>query len=87
MLQVSEDRITPFFLDLEDHGSIGEACESILKVYGRVDILINNAGIGCRSTVEKTELDTYKKVMDLNYFGQIAITKGILLAARVDLIW
>lgn len=74
--QVSEDRITPFFLDLEDHVAIPEACESMLKVYGRVDVLINNAGMGARSVVRKTELDIYKKIMDLNFFGQIAITKG-----------
>ena len=74
--QVSEDRITPFFLDLEDHSAITEACDSMLKLYGKVDVLINNAGMGCRSTVQDTDLDVYKKVMDLNYFGQIAVTKG-----------
>ena len=48
----------------------------MLEIYGRVDILINNAGLGARSKVIDMELSTYKKIMDINYFGQIAVTKG-----------
>ena len=48
----------------------------MLEIYGRVDVLINNAGLGARSKVIDMELSTYKKIMDINYFGQIAVTKG-----------
>lgn len=48
----------------------------MLAIYGRVDILVNNAGVASRAKVVDTELNTYKKIMDVNYFGQIAVTKG-----------
>ncbi|XP_067929816.1 dehydrogenase/reductase SDR family protein 7-like [Watersipora subatra] len=76
--KVPVDSVTPFFLDLEDHSSIPSRCDSMISIYGKVDILINNAGIGCRAKIADAELDTFKKVMNINYFGQIAVTKGIL---------
>ena len=48
----------------------------MLEAYGKVDILINNAGISCHATVLDLELETYKKVMNINFFGQVAVTKG-----------
>lgn len=52
------------------------AAEEILKALGHVDILINNAGISYRGTIVDTGLDVDKKVMETNYFGPIALTKG-----------
>ena len=51
----------------------------MIDIYGKVDILITNAGIAARSKVVDMELSTYKKVMAVNYFGQVAITKGKIL--------
>ncbi|XP_067930088.1 dehydrogenase/reductase SDR family protein 7-like [Watersipora subatra] len=76
--KAAANSVTPVFLDLEDHDSIPKACQRIISLFGRVDILINNAGIGCKAKVADLELDTFKKVMNINYFGQIAVTKGIL---------
>ena len=74
--QIPEDDVVPFYLDLEDHASIAQATTSILEIFGHVDILINNAGIGCSSPVERMKLETYKKVMDINYFGQVELTRS-----------
>lgn len=62
--------------DLSDTKSILNAAELILKHSGHVDILINNAGISYRGTIIDTGLDVDKKVMETNYFGPIALTKG-----------
>ena len=43
---------------------------------GGVDILINNGGMGFRGTVLETELSVQQKVMKVNYFGSVALTKG-----------
>ncbi|KAF6038598.1 hypothetical protein EB796_003098 [Bugula neritina] len=75
--KIAEDSIACFFLDLEDHDAIEEACSSLLALYGKVDILVNNAGISGGDRVEKCHLQTYKKIMDINYFGQVALTKGM----------
>lgn len=62
--------------DLSDTKTILSAAVEILKYLGHVDILINNAGISYRGTIVETGLDVDKKVMETNYFGPIALTKG-----------
>jgi short-subunit dehydrogenase len=44
--------------------------------YGRVDILVNNAGVGLRGSVLETDIAVDRKVMEVNFFGTIALTKG-----------
>ncbi len=50
----------------------------VIKTFGSIDILINNAGISMRSEVEEVELDTIRKVMDINFWGTVACTKFAL---------
>jgi short-subunit dehydrogenase len=45
--------------------------ESTIKVFGGIDILINNAGISMRALVKDVEIDVVKKVMDVNFFGAV----------------
>jgi dehydrogenase/reductase SDR family protein 7B len=52
--------------------------DSALKEYGKVDILINNAGISMRALFEDLELDVFKKVMDINFWGTVYATKYCL---------
>jgi len=49
-----------------------------ISLFGRVDMLINNAGISQRSFVKDTQFDVYKKIMDFNYFGAVSLTKALL---------
>lgn len=62
--------------DLTDPGAIVAATAEILQCFGHVDVLINNAGISYRGTIVDTTTDVDKKVMETNYFGPIALTKG-----------
>jgi short-subunit dehydrogenase len=48
---------------------------STIKQFGGIDILINNAGISMRTLLRDAELDVFKKVMDINYFGTVYCTK------------
>jgi len=56
-----------------------DTCKSsinkVINAYGQIDILFNNAGITQRGLFEKTEIDVYKKVMDVNFFGSLYCTK------------
>jgi short-subunit dehydrogenase len=52
--------------------------EAVVKTFGTVDILINNAGISMRSMVADVELDTLRKVMDINFWGTVYCTKFAL---------
>jgi len=49
--------------------------EAVIKLYGTIDILINNAGISMRSLFKEAELDTIRKVMDINFWGTVYCTK------------
>ncbi|MDO8366048.1 MAG: SDR family oxidoreductase [Saprospiraceae bacterium] len=68
--------VQPF--DLERHDIIPAIVESILKKVGKVDILINNGGISQRSLAKETSLEVDKKLMAVNYFGTVALTKALL---------
>ncbi len=50
----------------------------VVKSFGTIDILINNAGISMRALFGETELETLKKVMDVNFWGTVYCTKFAL---------
>ncbi len=52
--------------------------DEVLKQFGTIDILINNAGVSMRSLVADVELDTLRKVMDINFWGTVYCTKFAL---------
>ena len=61
-------------LDLEDVTS--ESIRKISEIHGQVDILINNGGISSRSAAMETPIEIDRKLMNTNYFGHVALTKG-----------
>lgn len=64
--------------DLADSGCVGGAAEEILKCFGHVDVLINNAGISYRGSILDTSISVQREVMETNYFGPIALTQALL---------
>lgn len=54
--------------------------DSTIKIFGGIDILINNAGISMRALVKDVDLDVMRKVMDTNFFGAVYCTKFALPA-------
>ncbi|XP_026232366.1 dehydrogenase/reductase SDR family member 7B [Anabas testudineus] len=64
--------------DLADTDTVERAAADILKCYGQVDILINNAGISYRGNILDTHLSVQRDVMETNYFGPIALTQALL---------
>lgn len=66
-------------LDLQELNNLPDKMKTVLGVYGHIDILINNAGVSYRGEVIDTSLDVDIQIMNINYFGTIALTKGIKL--------
>lgn len=64
--------------DLADTETVDRAAEEILRCYGQVDVLINNAGISYRGNILDTHLSVQRNVMETNYFGPIALTQALL---------
>lgn len=52
--------------------------ESTIEAFGRIDILINNAGISMKALFEDTDLDVIRQVMDVNFWGAVYCTKYAL---------
>lgn len=52
--------------------------EEAIRHFGKIDILINNAGISMRALFEEVDLDVVKKVMDINFYGVLYATKYCL---------
>ncbi|WFO17018.1 SDR family oxidoreductase [Cellulophaga baltica 4] len=48
------------------------------NAFGTIDLLINNAGASQRSLIIETDMEVYKKLMDINYLGTVALSKAIL---------
>ena len=45
---------------------------------GPIDILVNNAGVSQRSLAKDTPMDVDRRIMEINFFGAVAVTKAIL---------
>lgn len=65
-------------LDLGNSEEFPTLAQKVIDHYGRIDILINNGGISQRSIASETPLEIDRKIMEINYFGNIALTKAVL---------
>jgi len=68
-------------LDLS-HGSdvVEDAARRACGMHGRLDVLINNGGVSVRASAAELELAGVKRVMDINYFAPVALTRACLPA-------
>ena len=76
--EVSQQGIEILPLDLTQADSLQLLSEAAIRIFGQVDILINNGGISQRSLVADTSLAVDRRIMEVNYFGAIALTKYLL---------
>lgn len=65
-------------LDIRNYESIKTITDKAVSLFGHIDILINNAGISQRSLIIDTDFKVYKKLVDINYLGTVALTKAML---------
>ncbi|WP_133136045.1 SDR family oxidoreductase [Legionella rowbothamii] len=65
-------------LNLEHHQALANQALSVWEEYGPIDILINNAGLSQRYLVADSAFELDKKIMDVNFFGAVALTRPIL---------
>lgn len=76
----SETLVLP--LDLEKSDTFFQAVDTVLQRFGGIDLLINNGGVSQRSLAAETPLDIDRKMMEINYFGTIGLTKAVLPVMR-----
>ncbi len=64
-------------LDLEHTEGIEEKVNEVVQKFGRIDVLINNGGMGHRTKAVKTSTAIDRKIMEVNFFGTINLTKAV----------
>jgi NAD(P)-dependent dehydrogenase (short-subunit alcohol dehydrogenase family) len=69
-------------MDLTDRGSIKDAVAAILKNEGRIDTLINNAGMHTGGPIETSPIENIRLQMDTNFIGTVNLTKEVLPIMR-----
>lgn len=72
--------VSEFPCDLTDWDRCQETMREIIDRFGGVDVLINNAGLTHRSAFADTDVSVFRRVMDVNYFGMVHMTKAALPA-------
>jgi len=65
-------------LDLGQTNTLPLTSEAAIQIYGQVDVLINNGGVSQRGLAKETLLEVDRKIMEVNYFGTITLTKHLL---------
>jgi len=77
-------RVSPFggvtFLDLDvtSDESVSTLVRGVIEQFGRIDVLVNNAGTGAAGAAEESSLAQDQRVFDINFFGLIRMTKAVL---------
>jgi dehydrogenase/reductase SDR family protein 7B len=65
-------------LDMSDSSAIALTAEKVLQNHGRIDALYQFAGISQRSLVAETPLENDRRILEINFFGVVALAKAVL---------
>ncbi len=84
LAQGAEARVLALSLDVTAPGQIAEALRAATDTFGRIDVLVNNAGYGYQSSIEEGEDDKIRAQFDANVFGLFALTRAVLPVMRAQ---
>ena len=70
--------VTFIDLDVADDESVTTAVGQVIERFGRIDVLVNNAGFGSGGAAEESSLAQDQRVFDINVFGVLRMTKAVL---------
>ncbi len=76
------DRALMLTLDVTDAGQIHNAVSETEREFGRIDVLVNNAGYGYLAAVEEGDEEDIRALFETNFFGLVAMTRAVLPAMR-----
>jgi len=72
-----KENVFVLHLDMAYTENVDDKVQEIVKRFGRIDILINNSGMGHRTLAVNTPTSVDRKVMEVNFFGTINLTKAV----------
>lgn len=74
----------PVTLDLNNAASMRQAVQSVLERFGKVNVLVNNAGYGYRAAIEESEPAAVEELFQTNFFGPMELVRLILPQMRAQ---
>ncbi|MER7444049.1 oxidoreductase [Micromonospora avicenniae] len=82
LVEIGGDRVATTALDVTDPASVEAAAKATLAAFGRIDVLVNNAGFTMIGAVEETSMEQLRSLMEVNFFGAAEVTKAIVPLMR-----
>ena len=71
-------------LDVADDESVRALVDEVMERFGRIDVVVNNAGVGAAGAAEESSIDQAKDVFDVNVFGVMRMTNAVLPHMRAQ---
>ena len=71
-------------LDVTDDASVCDCLDGVMRDYGRLDAVVNNAGAGHVATLEEDSIDDIRKVFEVNFFGVVRVSQAALPLLRAS---
>ncbi|KAB1232501.1 SDR family oxidoreductase [Chryseobacterium viscerum] len=75
---LNSDRYAVIALDLKNYKEMPDMAAKAAEQFGKIDILINNAGLSQRSLAMETDIEVDKQLIDIDYIGTVALTKAVV---------
>ncbi len=82
LIQGYEDRALALALDVTDKRQVADVVRQAEARFGRVDVLVNNAGYGYLAAIEEGEDEAVRAMFETNFFGLVEMTKAVLPGMR-----
>jgi short-subunit dehydrogenase len=79
---IDKERFLPLAVDLNNQDSIDESIEQTLATFGRIDVVVNNAGYGMTGTLEEIEEHDIRNIFSVNVLATVGVVKSVLPVMR-----
>lgn len=82
LLDTYDDAVLPLPLDVTDHDAAARAVAQAKETFGRLDVVVNNAGYSDLGSFEDTPIDSFRRQIETNFYGVVNVTKAAVPILR-----